>query len=147
MTSLFCLHCLYNKNRVVRRKIKASEQAMPIPAFAPGEREDLLGVGEVVWLVWALFWEDALVGFVAGFVLVLVPAPAEFVGVGVGVDVLLLLLSTGSAVEVELNVFDEVVEVLGFWMTGACVCEGFEGETDDVDEEPEPAACMLKTRP
>jgi hypothetical protein len=96
-----------------------------------------------------LFWEDALVGFVAGFVLVLVPAPAEFVGVGVGVDVLLLLLSTGSAVEVEveLNVFDEVVEVLGFWMTGACVCAGFEGETDDVDEEPEPAACMLKTRP
>jgi hypothetical protein len=94
-----------------------------------------------------LFWEDALVGFVAGFVLVLVPAPAEFVGVGVGVDVLLLLLSTRSAVEVELNVFDEVVEVPGLWMTGACVCEGFEGETDDVDEEPEPAACMLKTRP
>jgi hypothetical protein len=49
-TSHFCLHCLYNKNRVVRRKIKASEQAMPIPAFAPGVREDLLGVGEVVWL-------------------------------------------------------------------------------------------------
>jgi hypothetical protein len=70
----------------------ASEQAMPIPAFAPR-----LGVGEVVWLFWALLWEDALVGFVAGFVLVfvfvLVPVPAEFVGVGVGVDVLLLVLS------------------------------------------------------
>jgi len=44
-TSLFCLHCLYNKYRVVRRKIMASEQAMPIPAFAPR-----LGIGEVVWL-------------------------------------------------------------------------------------------------
>jgi hypothetical protein len=91
-----------------------------------------------------LLWEGALVGFVLVFVLV--PVPAEFVGVGVGVDVLLLVLSAGSAVEVELNVFDEVVEVLGFWMTGACVCAGFEGKTDDVDEESEPAACMLKTR-
>ncbi len=37
------LHCLYRSKQVVDRKMKASEQPTPIPAFAAVEKVDFLG--------------------------------------------------------------------------------------------------------
>lgn len=128
--------------------MKASEQAIPIPAFAPEERVDFVVDDGEEELFWELE-EGGLGVLVAEFVDVLVRILPLFAGVGVGVAEPVLALLLVSALEVGLSVseVEGAVLVLGFCTTGAWVCVGLEGETDDVDAEPKPAACILKTRP
>jgi hypothetical protein len=141
---------------VVSRKMNAREHPIPRPAFAPAEREDLVvGTGKDEVVDWALL----RVGVLCEFVVVVVPVPvlAAELGEGVGVafeevaPALVLLVVSAFEVELEVGVevevegFEGVLAVLGLLTTGAWVCVGLKGETDDVDAAPGP--CMLKMRP
>jgi hypothetical protein len=127
--------------------MNASEQAIPIPAFALEERVDFVVDEWEEELFWE-FEEGGLGVLVAEFVDVLVGVLPLSVGVGVGVaePVLVLLLLLALEAELSISEVEGALLVLRLCTTGAWVCVGLEGETDDVDVEPEPAACMLKTR-
>jgi hypothetical protein len=152
-TFLFeAFHCLQRRKRVVQRKMNAREHPIAIPAFAPAEREDLVaGTGEVEVEVvdWALLGLDVLCELVVVDMVVplLVVVLDEGVGVAFEEVVPTLVLLVVSALELELGVegFERVLVVLGLLITGAWVCVGFEGETDDVDAADGP--CILKTKP
>lgn len=135
--------------------MKASEQAAPIPAFAPVERMDLLDAEEDEgFLELELELEEMVLGIcIAGFEFVLVKVLELLWNVTnlVAGEVLVLLLLLRSALAAKPSVFevDGVLVVVELCTTGAWVWVGLEREVDDVDarHDSEVADCMLKTRP